>query len=96
MPSLITTPRGEHSAKPECFLEMIERYFPTLPKIELNRRGAARSGWDAWGNELPPSPEWHAMWQRPFDYSKLDGSVASPINADDGLDIPPFLDRRKM
>lgn len=42
---------GEHSAKPECFLEMIEQYFPTLPKIELNRRGAARPGWAAWGNE---------------------------------------------
>jgi ParB/RepB/Spo0J family partition protein len=95
MPSLITAPRGEHSAKPECFLEMIERYFPMLPKIELNRRGAPRSGWDAWGNELPPSPEWIAMWQRPFDYSKLNESVTSPINADDGLDIPPFLDRRK-
>jgi N6-adenosine-specific RNA methylase IME4 len=42
---------GEHSAKPECFLEMIEQYFPTLPKIELNRRGPARPGWDAWGLE---------------------------------------------
>jgi N6-adenosine-specific RNA methylase IME4 len=49
--SLIMAPRGEHSAKPECFLEMIEQYFPTLPKIELNRRGAARPGWAAWGNE---------------------------------------------
>jgi hypothetical protein len=25
--------------------------FPNLPKIELNRRGPARPGWDAWGNE---------------------------------------------
>lgn len=49
--SLIVAPVGEHSAKPECFLEMIEVYFPTLPKIELNRRGHARPGWDAWGNE---------------------------------------------
>lgn len=49
--SLITAPRGKHSEKPECFLEMIEGYFPTLPKIELNRRGPARPGWDAWGNE---------------------------------------------
>jgi N6-adenosine-specific RNA methylase IME4 len=30
---------------------MIEQYFPTLPKIELNRRGPPRPGWDAWGNE---------------------------------------------
>ena len=50
--SVIDADRGEHSAKPEVFLEMIERYFPTLPKIELNRRGAARSGWSAWGNEV--------------------------------------------
>lgn len=49
--SLIMAPVGEHSAKPECFLEMIEQYFPNLPKIELNRRGSARPGWDAWGNE---------------------------------------------
>jgi N6-adenosine-specific RNA methylase IME4 len=49
--SLIMAPKGEHSAKPECFLEMIEQYYPTMPKIELNRRGPARPGWDAWGNE---------------------------------------------
>lgn len=49
--SLILAPRGKHSAKPEIFLEMIEQYYPTLPKIELNRRGEARPGWDAWGNE---------------------------------------------
>jgi N6-adenosine-specific RNA methylase IME4 len=49
--SLILAPRGKHSAKPEIFLEMIEQYYPTLPKIELNRRGPARKGWDAWGNE---------------------------------------------
>ncbi|TAI59828.1 MT-A70 family methyltransferase [Bradyrhizobium sp. Leo170] len=50
--SVIDAPRGgEHSAKPEIFLEMIEQYFPTVPKIELNRRGVARPGWSAWGNE---------------------------------------------
>lgn len=49
--SLLMAPRGSHSAKPEIFLEMIEGYFPHLPKIELNRRGPARPGWDAWGNE---------------------------------------------
>src|SRR5262249_46866246 len=36
---------GVHSAKPEYFHELIEAYFPTLPKIELNRRGPAREGW---------------------------------------------------
>lgn len=50
--SLIMAPRREHSRKPECFLEMIEQYFPTLRKIELNRRGPARPGWAAWGAEV--------------------------------------------
>jgi len=49
--SAIEAPRGEHSAKPEIFLQMIEQYFPTLPKIELNRRGPARPGWKCWGLE---------------------------------------------
>jgi N6-adenosine-specific RNA methylase IME4 len=49
--SLIMQPVREHSAKPERFLDIIEIYFPNLPKIELNRRGPPRAGWDAWGNE---------------------------------------------
>jgi N6-adenosine-specific RNA methylase IME4 len=49
--SVIDAPLAEHSAKPEVFLELIESYFPNLPKIELNRRGPAREGWDAWGLE---------------------------------------------
>jgi N6-adenosine-specific RNA methylase IME4 len=53
--SVIDAPRGAtHSAKPEIFLEMIEQYFPTIPKIELNRRGPPRPGWSAWGNEVQP------------------------------------------
>jgi N6-adenosine-specific RNA methylase IME4 len=43
--------KTRHSAKPERFAKIIESYFPTSPKIELNRRGAPRDGWDAWGNE---------------------------------------------
>lgn len=50
--SVMTIARKEHSAKPEQFLEMIEQYFPNVPKIELNRRGPPRPGWDAWGNEV--------------------------------------------
>jgi N6-adenosine-specific RNA methylase IME4 len=56
-PSLIEGRVGKHSAKPEVFLEMIEKLFPTLPKIELNRRGPARPGWAAWGNETVAEPE---------------------------------------
>jgi N6-adenosine-specific RNA methylase IME4 len=43
--------KGLHSSKPKCFLEMIETYYPTIPKIEINRRGPARPGWGAYGNE---------------------------------------------
>ncbi|HWJ71914.1 MAG TPA: MT-A70 family methyltransferase [Kaistia sp.] len=50
--SVVDAPLGEHSAKPEIFAEMIEDYFPNLPKIELNAR-CARPGWDAWGLEAP-------------------------------------------
>ena len=55
--SLIMAPAGEHSAKPECFLEMVESYYPTLPKIELNRRGPSRPGWHAWGFEAEAPDE---------------------------------------
>jgi N6-adenosine-specific RNA methylase IME4 len=50
--SLIMAQRGAHSAKPDFAYEIIERYFPHLPKIELNAR-SAREGWFAWGNEAP-------------------------------------------
>ncbi|MCS3692025.1 N6-adenosine-specific RNA methylase IME4 [Bradyrhizobium elkanii] len=50
--SLVDASVGRHSEKPAKFYELIERYFPTLPKIELNAR-AARPGWDAWGYEAP-------------------------------------------
>lgn len=43
---------GAHSSKPDIFYEIIEAYFPSLPKIELNAR-ARRAGWDAWGLEAP-------------------------------------------
>lgn len=50
--SLVDAPVGKHSAKPDQFYELIEAYFPNLPKIELNAR-RAREGWDAWGYEAP-------------------------------------------
>jgi N6-adenosine-specific RNA methylase IME4 len=56
-PSVIEAVVGRHSEKPDVFLELIESYFPTLPKIELNRRGPARPGWSAWGNEVEGSRE---------------------------------------
>ena len=52
MESLIVAPAGEHSAS-QTVRRDDRGLFPTLPKIELYRRGAARPGWDAWGNEVP-------------------------------------------
>lgn len=42
--------RGEHSAKPEFYYEMIEAAYPGLPKIELFCR-SPRDGWAVWGNQ---------------------------------------------
>jgi len=50
--SVIFAPRGRHSEKPAAFYEMIEHFYPNLPKIELFAR-KARPGWDAWGLEAP-------------------------------------------
>jgi N6-adenosine-specific RNA methylase IME4 len=41
--------RGPHSAKPEPFLDMVERVSPA-PRVELFAR-RDRLGWDTWGNE---------------------------------------------
>jgi N6-adenosine-specific RNA methylase IME4 len=49
--SIVYADPAEHSAKPVVFHELIERFYPTLPKIELFSR-AQRPGWDAWGNQL--------------------------------------------
>lgn len=51
-PSLIIAPIGRHSEKPARFHELIEAYFPSLPKIELNAR-QRRPGWEVWGAEAP-------------------------------------------
>lgn len=42
--------RGEHSAKPAFYYEMIEGAYPQLPKIELFCR-SPRDGWAVWGNQ---------------------------------------------
>jgi N6-adenosine-specific RNA methylase IME4 len=51
VPSVVNAPRGEHSAKPDAFAELIERWWPEAPKLELFCRGKPRLGWDGWGNE---------------------------------------------
>jgi N6-adenosine-specific RNA methylase IME4 len=50
--SLIDGDVRGHSVKPDWQYELIEAYYPTLPKIELNAR-RSRPGWDSWGDEAP-------------------------------------------
>lgn len=44
-----TWPRGEHSAKPEVFLDLVEQVSPP-PRLELFAR-RNRLGWETWGDE---------------------------------------------
>lgn len=55
--SVIDADVGAHSEKPEIFLEMIESYYPNVPKIELNRRGGPREGWSGHGLEFDEAAE---------------------------------------
>jgi N6-adenosine-specific RNA methylase IME4 len=57
--SLVQSPRGEPSVKPVWAYELIESYYPNLPKIELNAR-VRRDGWDAWGFEAPEAEPYEA------------------------------------
>ena len=47
--------RREAERKPDEAYELIERMYPTLPKIELFAR-QNRPGWVAWGNEIASAP----------------------------------------
>jgi N6-adenosine-specific RNA methylase IME4 len=106
-PSTIEATVGKHSAKPERFYELIEEYFPNLPKIELNAR-RARPGWDAWGNEAPESfdpttgeidtpetgadrPPTSAGEPEPTAVNELCSAAAGSSGVDGHSDIPKFL-----
>ena len=85
-PSVIDAPVGKHSEKPDAFYEMIEAYFPTLPKIELNAR-RTRAGWDSWGNEAPHDPETGEVIEEAPPPVR-----AEPLD-DAALELPAFLKR---
>jgi N6-adenosine-specific RNA methylase IME4 len=97
--SLIAAPwQGRHSAKPEIFLQIIEREFPTMPKIELNRRGPARHGWSAWGNEVQQATDSDqgpclsvAPVLAPLLAAMQLGRDLPAAQDHDALDIPNFL-----
>lgn len=107
--SLQCAPKGEHSAKPDCFYEMLEAYFPTLVKVELNAR-RPRPGWAQWGNEAPvescdPStgeitePESDAekpgfhVGQEPAVVKEVGSSAAAGSTVTESGFIPAFLRR---
>lgn len=48
--SVHEAPRGEHSAKPDLFYDLLEGMYPHLPKVELFAR-RQRDGWASWGNQ---------------------------------------------
>ena len=47
--SVIDAPRGRHSEKPAAIRALIDRLYPSLPRLELNARGAVPPNWTAWG-----------------------------------------------
>lgn len=49
--SVFTERVKRHSQKPEVSYQIIERLYPTQPKLEMFAR-YKRAGWDSWGNEL--------------------------------------------
>lgn len=54
--SVVRITRGDHSAKPHEFYELIERMYPELPKLEMFCR-SPRAGWSVWGNQSATAAE---------------------------------------
>jgi N6-adenosine-specific RNA methylase IME4 len=77
-PSAIEAPKGKHSEKPDFQYEIAEKYFPNLPKVELNAR-RARAGWIQWGDEARISDAPGEDHDADFE------------NGTDVLDVPAFL-----
>ena len=48
--SVLSYPRGKHSAKPVEVYEIIEAMYPEMPKLEMFSRNP-RAGWGSWGNQ---------------------------------------------
>jgi N6-adenosine-specific RNA methylase IME4 len=49
--SVVTEERTVHSRKPEAFYDIIEALYPFGKRVELFHRGAARIGWEAYGDQ---------------------------------------------
>lgn len=48
--SVFSAPRSEHSSKPKEVYGILERMYPTAPRIELFARHS-EPGWSTWGND---------------------------------------------
>ncbi len=57
--SALTIPQGEHSEKPEAFMDYIEA-IGEGPRLEMFAR-RQRFGWDTWGNECFVAPGLEAL-----------------------------------
>jgi N6-adenosine-specific RNA methylase IME4 len=75
-PSAFDANQGDHSEKPEEFYQLVEDYFPTVPKIELYAR-QRRAGWDAYGAEAPLDLEAASGDDQPRE-SDRDGDAGGP------------------
>lgn len=57
--NVFTAPRAGHSAKPDCFYDLVERISPA-PRMEMFARRARLTGWDYWGNQSLGTAEFAA------------------------------------
>jgi N6-adenosine-specific RNA methylase IME4 len=98
-PSVIKAPVGKHSEKPAVFRALIEKMFPSLPKIELFARAQA-DGWDAWGNEAEPKKTPEAPARSTGNDVNTEASAAErrvaneALAMEDDLTIPECLRRK--
>jgi len=74
-------PRTRHSAKPEAFLDLVERISPE-PRLEMFAR-RDRLGWDTWGNESLGTAE------------LLKGIDHGPYDFPGPPDLPPVPDSQE-
>lgn len=79
--------KGEHSAKPEYYRELIEHMTPGQTRIELFAR-SKREGWDVWGNQAGAD-------DAPAEESAPEPSPANPtpLTEADYPDMPDCLRR---
>lgn len=63
--SVIRSPRGSHSSKPDYVRDKIAEWYPDVPKLEMFSR-LKRPGWEVFGNQV--------------EYDLLSGNAKTPNN----------------